>query len=150
MTVTIYEVTEYFPRSEQYGLQAQMRRAGVSAVSNIAEGQGRLTLGEWRQLLSHARGSLYEIEAQLIVARRLNFLSTQDAERLRAAIRKAGKPLAGLIDYVRRRERQPATGNRQQATGNRQPATGNRQQATVNNANEVTPPRKQQQLEPHP
>jgi len=96
MTVTIYEVTEAFPASERYGLQAQMRRAGVSVISNIAEGQGRLTNGEWRQSLSHARGSLYEIEAQLIIARRLHFIEEKDAAKLRAACRRTGKALAGL------------------------------------------------------
>ena len=113
MTVTIYEVTEAFPASERYGLQAQMRRAGVSVISNIAEGQGRLTNGEWRQSLSHARGSLYEIEAQLIIARRLHFIEEKDAAKLRTACRRTGKALAGLITYVRNLERQPATGNRQ-------------------------------------
>jgi four helix bundle protein len=113
MTVTIYEVTASFPVSERYGLQAQMRRAGVSVISNIAEGQGRLTNGEWRQALSHARGSLYEIEAQLIIARRLRFLADEDGVKLRKACRRTGKALAGLITYVRKLERQPATGNRQ-------------------------------------
>jgi len=113
MTVTIYEVTEAFPASERYGLQAQMRRAGVSVISNIAEGQGRLTNGEWRQLLSHARGSLYEIEAQLIIARRLRFIGEKDGAKLRVACRRTGKPLAGLITYVRSLERQPSTVNRQ-------------------------------------
>jgi len=113
MTVTIYQVTESFPPSERYGLQAQMRRAGISVISNIAEGQGRLTAGEWRQLLSHARGSLYEIEAQLIIAKRLRFISEEDGQNLRNDCRETGKALAGLITYVRGLERQPATGNRQ-------------------------------------
>src|SRR4051794_24823534 len=112
MTVTIYQVTEAFPVAERYGLQSQMRRAGISVISNIAEGQGRLTAGEWRQSLSHARGSLYEIEAQLIIAKRLRFIDDDNGAKLRAACREAGKSLAGLIKYVRNLERQPATGNR--------------------------------------
>lgn len=121
MTVTIYEVTETFPITERYGLQAQMRRAGISVISNIAEGQGRLTPGEWRQMLSHGRGSLYEIEAQLIIARRLRFIANDDAVRLRERCRETGKSLAGLIAYVRTLERQPATGNRQPTSRSRQP-----------------------------
>lgn len=132
MTVTIYEVTDAFPVSERYGLQAQIRRAGVSVISNIAEGQGRLTNGEWRQLLSHARGSLYEIEAQLIIARRLHFIGQEQGSKLRAACRRTGKALAGLITYVRNLERQPATGNRQLV------------------ANEASPPHSQPPPEPQP
>jgi len=112
MTVTIYEITEAFPITERYGLQAQMRRAGISVISNIAEGQGRLTAGEWRLLLSHARGSLYEIEAQLIIAKRLRFIDEDNGVKMRAACRNAGKSLAGLIKYVQALERQPTTGNR--------------------------------------
>jgi four helix bundle protein len=109
----VYEMTEDFPRREWYGLASQMRRASVSIVSNIAEGQGRLTDGEWRQHLSHARGSLYELEAQLIAAHRLGFIDDLVRAAVRESARHTGKPLAGLIEYVRQRER------RQQATGHR-------------------------------
>jgi four helix bundle protein len=113
LMVGVYEATEDFPKREFYGLAAQLRRASVSVVSNIAEGQGRLTPGEWRQLLSHARGSLFEIEAQLIAASRLGYLDAGTKARLRASAKSVGKPLAGLIAYVRTREiRQPRTGNR--------------------------------------
>jgi len=113
MMVVVYEATENFPKREVYGLAAQLRRAAVSVVSNIAEGQGRLTNGEWRQLLSHARGSLFEIEAQVIAASRLGYLDPLTAQRLRTSTKSVGKPLSGLISYVRSREsRQPGTGNR--------------------------------------
>ncbi len=60
--IQIYEITKRFPREEAYGLSAQLRRAAVSIPSNIAEAQGRLTEGEFRQFLGHSRGSLLEVE----------------------------------------------------------------------------------------
>jgi four helix bundle protein len=71
-------------------------------------------MGEWRQLLSHARGSLFEIEAQLIAASRLGYINEHSISIARAQAKAVGRPLAGLIAYVQRREhRQPATGDRQ-------------------------------------
>ncbi len=102
LMVEVYRATSGFPASERYGLTSQMRRAAVSIVSNIAEGQGRFTIGESRQLYSHARGSLYEVEAQMVAAMRLGFL-TDDAE-LQKHLRRAGQTLEGLIRYTRGRE----------------------------------------------
>jgi four helix bundle protein len=101
LTLAIYRATATFPDDERYGLTAQLRRASISVVSNIAEGQGRLTNGEWRQFLGHARGSLFEIQAQLIVAEKLGLLDPSEHRVLRSAVIKTAKPLAGLIDYVR-------------------------------------------------
>src|SRR6266550_9477640 len=97
----VYTVTGRFPRSELYGLTSQMRRAAVSVASNIAEGQGRLTPGEWRQMLSHARGSLFELRAQIAIAERLGFANETAARSLRGQIATAGRPLSGLISFVR-------------------------------------------------
>jgi four helix bundle protein len=72
----IYKATESFPRSELYGLSSRLRRAGVSVVSNLAEGQGRLTSGEFRHFLGQSRGSLLELETQLAIALDLEFLET--------------------------------------------------------------------------
>jgi four helix bundle protein len=110
LMVSVYRTTTAFPAEERYGLTAQMRRAAVSVVSNIAEGQGRLTIGEWRQFLSHARGSLFELQAQAIAAEKLEFLEALSYRRLRASIKRAAMPLAGLIDYVKTREK-PTTDN---------------------------------------
>lgn len=104
VVVVIYEVTSVFPRNELYGLTSQLRRAAVRACSCIAEGQGRLTWGEWRQFLGQARGSLFEIEAQCIAANRLRMLTDPDHERVIAALRRAGKALAGFIAWVRKNE----------------------------------------------
>jgi four helix bundle protein len=95
LMVQVYEVTENFPKREWYGLASQMRRASVSIVSNIAEGQGRLTDGEWRQHLSHARGSLFELEAQLIAAHRLRFVDDKARTIVRESSRRVGKAAGG-------------------------------------------------------
>ncbi len=99
----VYRVTKMFPGDERFGLTQQLRRASISVVSNLAEGQGRLTNGEWRQFLSHTRGSLYEIQAQLIAARRLDFLDETEYRKLRSAARRVAEPLRGLIEYVKLR-----------------------------------------------
>src|SRR5437870_4756783 len=102
----VYKATAAFPGEERYGLTAQLRRASISVMSHIAEGQGRLTLGEWRQMLSQARGSLFEVQAQLIAGHRLRYLRDEAYDHLRVAVRGVAKPLAGLIRYVQRREQQ--------------------------------------------
>jgi four helix bundle protein len=110
LMVVVYRVSSGFPDEERYGLTSQIRRAAVSVLSNIAEGQGRLTLGEWKNALSHARGSLYEIQAQAIAAQRLGFLDEELYIELRSSIKRAAKPLAGLINYIKRRQK-PTTDN---------------------------------------
>ena len=69
----IYLLTRAFPKEEVFGLTNQLRRASVSISSNIAEGQGRLTTGEFVHFLSMARGSNAEARSQLVLARRLKF-----------------------------------------------------------------------------
>ncbi len=73
LTAEIYRFTAAFPRSEQFGLTNQMRRAAVSVPSNIAEGYGRSTKGEYVQFLGHARGSICELQTQLAIAEILGF-----------------------------------------------------------------------------
>ncbi len=105
VVVAVYDVTARFPNAEMYGLVKQLRRAAISVVSNIAEGQGRLTYGEWRKFLSDARGSLYEVEAQCIAAERLQFMNARELQEMTRLIRKAGGALAGFIKWVRAKER---------------------------------------------
>ena len=76
LAVMTYDVTERFPRSEVFGLTSQMRRCAVSIASNIAEGQGRRTKGEFIQFLGHARGSLLELQTQAEIAFELKLLSS--------------------------------------------------------------------------
>ena len=120
LMVDVYAATETFPRAELFGMTSQLRRASAGVARDIAEGQGRLTYGEWRDMLSRARGSLYEVEASIIASTRLGFLAPSVAEHLRKQARLAGRELAGLITWVRRREsdhRRPRV--KPQATGNR-------------------------------
>ena len=121
LMVAIYRLTRTFPSDERFGLTQQVRRAAVSVVSNIAEGQGRLSPGEWRQFLSHARGSLYEVQSQIIAAHLLEYIDDAAAKRLRGSIRRVAEPLQGLIEYVREQERGRQT-TRPHAVGNRRRA----------------------------
>ncbi|HYE24441.1 MAG TPA: four helix bundle protein [Clostridia bacterium] len=82
LAVEVYRATESFPRTEIYGLTTQMRRAAVSIPSNIAEGQGRLTPGEFRHFLGQARGSLLELQTQIEIACDLGYLTAECAARL--------------------------------------------------------------------
>jgi four helix bundle protein len=73
LSTEIYRLTASFPKSEQFGLVNQMRRASVSIASNIAEGYGRTTRGEYLQFLGYARGSKCELQTQLVIAKALGF-----------------------------------------------------------------------------
>jgi len=78
LVVEIYQLTNDFPESEKYGLISQLRRAAVSVPSNISEGAGRNSKKEFIQFLHIALGSLNEIETQLEIAKRLNYLLSID------------------------------------------------------------------------
>jgi four helix bundle protein len=69
----VYRMSKQFPREEIYGLTSQIRRAAVSIPSNIAEGQGRSTTKDFLNFLSVARGSLREVETQLLISERLEY-----------------------------------------------------------------------------
>ena len=69
----VYRITQTFPNAEKFGLVSQMRRAAVSIPSNIAEGQARHTTKEFVQFVSHAEGSVAEMDTQLILALELGY-----------------------------------------------------------------------------
>jgi four helix bundle protein len=85
-----------FPPDERFGLIAQMRRAAVSIPSNIAEGQARRTTGEFVQFLSHAEGSLAELDTQLIIAIHLAYCAQTNVADVSASIAEPRKMLNGL------------------------------------------------------
>jgi four helix bundle protein len=98
LVVRVYEATESFPPKERYGLTNQLRRASVSVPSNIAERQGRRTTRDFLRCLSIASGSLQELETQLIIASRLNYLE----ERFRPGLFESTKEVARLINGLTR------------------------------------------------
>jgi len=75
IAVDVYLLTSNFPSDEKFGLTNQMRRCSVSVASNIAEGSGRNSNGEFKQFLGIARGSLYELETQLIISQEVGLIT---------------------------------------------------------------------------
>jgi four helix bundle protein len=104
LTVAVYRLTQDFPREEQYGLTNQIRRAAVSIPSNIAEGQGRISGGEFRQFLGMARGSNCEVQTQLEIARLLNFGNPQLIDEAEALSNEVRKMLFGMLDSLKPHE----------------------------------------------
>jgi four helix bundle protein len=100
MVTDIYHATQNFPREENYGLTSQLRRAAVSVASNIAEGQGRLSKREFRQFLGQARGSLIEMETQVVIASNLGYLSPDTTCRLMTGSGEVSRLLHGLIQSL--------------------------------------------------
>ena len=93
----IYELTRSFPPKEQYSLTSQIQRAAVSIPTNIAEGWGRGKTGEYVQFLRIARGSLMELETQLIISQRLNYIDQNTLSQFEENIEKIGKMINALI-----------------------------------------------------
>ena len=93
---TIYRLTARFPDEEKFGLISQMRRAAVSIPSNLAEGQARRTTGEFVQFISHAEGSVAELDTQLTLAVELGFCSKFDAAEADGLIQELRKMLNSL------------------------------------------------------
>lgn len=81
LSTELYKLTRSFPREEVYGLTSQLRRAGVSVASNIAEGYGRGTRGEYRNFLGIARGSALEVQTHLVIARSLGLANSNQISR---------------------------------------------------------------------
>jgi four helix bundle protein len=100
LTVAIYQLTHDFPREEIYGLTSQIRRAAVSVPSNIAEGHGRLNGREFRQFLGIARGSNFELQTQLEIARALGFGNVKLLEDADGLSHEVGKMIYALLESV--------------------------------------------------
>jgi four helix bundle protein len=98
LVTQVYVETKGFPREETYGLTSQIRRSAISIPSNIAEGQARLTPWEFRHFLGIARGSLAELETQLIVAQKLGLLA--ETASLLSHTAEIGRMLSGLMNAI--------------------------------------------------
>jgi four helix bundle protein len=98
MSTAIYRLTANFPREEMYGLTSQMRRASVAVASNIAEGYGRRTTGEYMQFLGVARGSNMELQTQLVISGELGFGDQNKREIADGLSHEVGKMLVALMN----------------------------------------------------
>ena len=101
LAVRIYRITQELPGSEQFGLTSQLRRAAVSVPSNIAEGYGRQSTGNYKQFLSISRGSLMEIETQIDICERLKYLAVSDTADIFKEIIEISKMLTSLISKIK-------------------------------------------------
>lgn len=96
LTEVVYKHCADFPRHEIYGLASQLQRAAISIPSNIAEGQARSSRKEFGHFLSIALGSLAELETQIILAHRLDYLANKDTELILQQAEEIAKMLKGL------------------------------------------------------
>ena len=96
LVLKIYKLTGSFPISEQYGLTSQIRRSAVSIPSNIAEGSGRQSEGDFNHFLNIAKGSSNELETQVIISKKLAYLSDDDLVSCLSDIEEVQKMLTGL------------------------------------------------------
>lgn len=100
LTKEIYRDTVNFPKHELYGLSSQIRRAAVSVPSNIAEGKGHRSDKDFVRFLLHARGSLWELQTQLIIAEELQYFRKEEGRRLLSMADAVGRALSGLINSM--------------------------------------------------
>jgi four helix bundle protein len=100
LAAAVYEVSKMFPKEELYGLTSQLRRSVISIASNIAEGTGRNSVGEFRQFLGVARGSNYEVQTQLELARVLKFVGPQSVEKALGLSQEVGKMIYALLESL--------------------------------------------------
>jgi len=101
LSVSVYKLTKGFPREEIYGMSSQMRRSAVSVASNIAEGSGRMSTGEYRQFLGMARGSNCELQTQIEIARALGFSDSKKLEEAEGLSFEVGRMISGVLDAIK-------------------------------------------------
>ena len=97
MSLEIYKLTSAFPASERFGLTNQLRRASVSVASNIAEGYGKSSRGEYVSFLGHARGSNGEVQTQLIISQGLGFGSQESIRQAESLSNEVGRMLVVMM-----------------------------------------------------
>jgi four helix bundle protein len=108
LVLEVYRATQNFPKAELYGLTNQIRRAAVSVPSNIAEGKGRFSDREFALFLRHPRGSLLELETQLLIAGQLGYLTTAETDAFAVQTEQLAKTLNALLNVVTgKTERKP-------------------------------------------
>lgn len=103
----IYRLSKQFPKEETYGLRTQIRRAAVSIPSNIAEGQGRDTVREFVRFLSIARGSIQELQTQLVLAQRLEFVEPTQTLKATELSHEVCRLVSALSKSIRNTSKHP-------------------------------------------
>ena len=100
LSIEIYKLTAGFPATERFGLTNQLRRASVSVASNIAEGYGRATTGEYSQFPGHARGSNCEVQTQLVISEGLGFGTAQLRQSAEGLSGEVSKMIAAMMSKL--------------------------------------------------
>lgn len=100
LSVAVYKLTGQFPTDERFGLTSQLRRAAVSVASNIAEGYGRASKGEFRQFVGMARGSVLELQTQLVIAKKLGFGRNQEMATTENLAQETGEMTWALLQKL--------------------------------------------------
>lgn len=98
---SVYELTNNFPHSEQFGLTSQLRRAAISIPSNIAEGFGRGSNKDFRRFLDISRGSLFELQTQLYISKELGFVAGKSYDIIYEQSREVERILIGFIKSLK-------------------------------------------------
>jgi len=104
LVIAVYDATDGFPKREMYSLTDQIRRASVSIPSNIAEGQAHYSHREFLHYLRHARGSLAELETQILIAQKRLYLPDSLAKDLLQKMDELNRILSGLISSIAAKE----------------------------------------------
>jgi four helix bundle protein len=113
LVVDVYQSTKSLPQDEIYGLRMQIRRAAVSVVSNIAEGEGRRGRRDHARFVLTARGSLYELKTQITLCERLGYLSLETSSAVLERAEAVGRLVNGTLRFLARAaNRQPPTAKR--------------------------------------
>jgi four helix bundle protein len=97
---SLYKLVKEFPKEEMFGLTSQLRRAVISIPSNIAEGQGRNSPGDFRRFLSIAHGSLREVETQIYIAARVTYINEIQKQRILSQCAEVGRLINGLMNSL--------------------------------------------------
>ena len=113
LTTMVYDALKTFPPKEEYGLSSQMRRSSVSIPSNIAEGYGRNSTFDYCRFLQIALGSAYELETQVELARRLDYIDGDTANKLATQLTEVGRMLNSMINKIKPDKNKPQNTNNQ-------------------------------------
>lgn len=117
-TIDIYNITKKFPNNEQYGLTSQIRRSSSSIPTNIVVGSGQLDNGNLIRFLGIAKGSAFETEYQLLLAKDLSYINNEEYKFLLAKIQSIIRRLTNLIKSLKNHK--PKTINQKQGVNNAQ------------------------------